>query len=289
MRKRIIFYGFLIFLAAGIFYYRPYFENLYLLSKERIEELGLNPLSSVHQTAQKIVSAPPPLTSAEDSAGAHLTQKGVIGLTNDERKNNGRKPLRENSELHAAAEKKAQDILAKQYFAHETPDGKGPEYFVSSAGYSYIMIGENLALGNFADDRALVAGWMASPGHRENILRPQFQEIGVAVARGDYEGKTTWVAVQEFGAPSSICPAADAGLKTSIDAKTKEIDDLAKELKDRKGEMNNMSARSLADGEAIEEYNILVSQYKALAAKTKTLIQKYNAEVETFNNCVKNF
>ena len=169
------------------------------------------------------------------------------------------------------------------------PDGQGPDYFVSSAGYSYITIGENLALGNFAGDQALVDAWMASPGHRENILRPQFQEIGVAVLKGTYEGQSTWVAVQEFGTPLSVCPAADASLKSAIDSDTKQIDKLAGEIKDKQTEIKNMSPRDSSYGQAIDDYNALVNQYNLLVSKTKSLIQDYNSEVQRYNDCVKSF
>jgi uncharacterized protein YkwD len=215
-RKRIIGVIILILLVAGFFYWRPYLETFYALSKQKILDLGNNPLASLADTARKEISAPPPLRSGEDSPGAVLTRSGVIAFTNEERRNNGGTALKEDVRLDAAAEKKAQDILDKQYFEHVSAEGHGPDYFVSSAGYDYIIIGENLALGNFLSDQDLVGAWMNSPGHRENILRPQFREIGVAVVRGAYEGKSAWVAVQEFGTPKGICPAADEGLKRTV-------------------------------------------------------------------------
>ena len=63
-----------------------------------------------------------------------------------------------------------------------------------------------------------MTAWMNSPGHRANILNPHFQEIGVAVGKGMYEGHETWIAVQSFGMPLSACPASDANLKIKIDA-----------------------------------------------------------------------
>ena len=288
-RKRIFIYGLLILLAAGVFYYHPYLENLYLLSRERIQDLNFNPLSSLAETAQKEISAPPPLRAEKESARSFLTQKGVIGLTNEERKKNEKKILIESSELDRAAEKKARDIFEKQYFAHVSPSGNGPDYFVSASGYQYITIGENLALGNFADDQELVAAWVASPGHRENILREQFQEIGVAVVRGNFEGNSTWIAVQEFGAPLSACPEADAGLKRRIDTNTAEISQLSGELGDKLSAIKSTSPRDPDYGRMADGYNTLVGEYNALVAKTKGLIESYNSQVNKYNTCVKRF
>jgi uncharacterized protein YkwD len=288
-RKRIFIYGCLILLAAGVFYYRPYLENLYLISKNKIENFGPASLNSVANSIPKNISAPPPLKEEKDSVNAHLTQKGVIDLTNEQRKDNKQKALKENTQLDAAAEKKAKDILAKQYFEHISPEGQGPDYFVSSAGYDYITIGENLALGNFADDLDLVTAWMNSPGHRENILRSSFQEIGVAVIKGVYEGKSSWVAVQEFGTPSSVCEEADAALKSKIDGNTKEIDQMTSDLKSKKSAMDGANPRSASYGQAVDSYNALVSRYNALAGKTKDLIRDYNSEVQRYNDCIKSY
>jgi hypothetical protein len=81
------------------------------------------------------------------------------------------------------------DMLAKRYFAHVSPDGIRPFTWVRANGYRYRIVGENLALG-YRSGQATVAGWMGSPGHRENILQRGFNEVGIAVAesspsRGD--------------------------------------------------------------------------------------------------------
>lgn len=288
MRKRIFIYGILILAAAGVFWGRPYIENFYLLSKAKIQDLAAGG-ASLEEAAQKSISAPPPLRAEKESPRAFLTQKGVIGLTNVERHDNGQKPLGENTELDAAAFKKAQDILARQYFDHVNPDGHGPDWFVSSAGYEYVTIGENLALGNFADDRELVDAWMASPGHRENILRPQFREIGVAVVKGIYEGRPTWVAVQEFGAPLSVCPAADESLKKEISANMDEIETLGARLKEERARLKDMGPRSDAYGQAVDDFNALVEKYNSLVSDTKGLVEKYNNQVNRYNACVKSF
>ena len=67
----------LILLAAGVFYYRPYIENLYLQSKEKVQDSVISPLSLIQKEAQKDILAPPPLKSEKESAQSFLTQKGV--------------------------------------------------------------------------------------------------------------------------------------------------------------------------------------------------------------------
>ena len=57
---------------------------------------------------------------------------------------------------------------------------------------------------------------MASPGHRANILNSRFIDIGVAVKEGEYQGKETWLAVQEFGEPLSDCPSPSTDLRFQL-------------------------------------------------------------------------
>jgi uncharacterized protein YkwD len=125
-----------------------------------------------------------PLRSNENNTTAQLDAEGVIALTNQERRNGGVGKLTANTKLTKAAEMKLKDMFDRQYFEHISPDGKGPSYLAQKAGYEYIVIGENLALGNFKNDAALVQAWMDSPGHRENILNYRYSEIGVAVGQG---------------------------------------------------------------------------------------------------------
>ena len=134
--------------------------------------------------------------------------------------------LLENTKLDQSAELKAQDMLKNQYFAHTSPSGMAVGNLAEKVGYEFIAIGENLALGNFENDEALVQAWMDSPGHRANILNSRYQEIGVAVLKGVFEGRTTWLAVQHFGLPLSVCPSPQEGVKLTIDANQNKIDEI---------------------------------------------------------------
>ncbi|MEK7516851.1 MAG: CAP domain-containing protein [Patescibacteria group bacterium] len=250
-------------------------------------------LAQVKETAdlliaeiQKEVLAPPPLRAPKESRSAFLTHAGTVAETNARRRENGLSPLAENAKLNAAAAAKVQDMFEKQYFEHVSPTGKDAGDLATEAGYQYILVGENLALGNFENDRALVDAWMASPGHRENILNNRYQEIGVAVAKGMFEGKSTWLAVQEFGLPTSACLQPDAALRDRIDANNDQLDRWREELDARRAELDAMRPKR---GEEynwkLEEYNSLVAAYNALLEETKGFIAEYNAQVKASNAC----
>jgi uncharacterized protein YkwD len=107
----------------------------------------------------------------------------ILAAMNDERATRGLTPLTLNPRLTAAASDRANDMFAKRYFAHVSPDGIEPFTWVRQRGYRYRTIGENLALG-YRSGGAVVDGWMHSPGHRANILQRSFDEVGIAVADG---------------------------------------------------------------------------------------------------------
>src|SRR3989338_1224480 len=117
--------------------------------------------------------------------------------------------LRINPVLENAARLKAEDMAVRSYFAHYSPDGKSPWYWFTLAGYNFIYAGENLAV-HFDDSVAVNIAWMNSPKHRENILNGRFTEIGVATARGVYQGRETVFVVQLFGRPKATIASAQA-------------------------------------------------------------------------------
>jgi len=138
---------------------------------------------------------------------------GVLtDLTNSQRQQNNLSPLATNPLLVQAAELKAQDMAAKSYFSHQSPDGKTPWSWLEQAGYGYLYAGENLAV-NFADSQDIEQAWMDSASHRSNILNSHFTEIGVATAEGVYNGHKTIFVVQFFGRPAT---AEAAGAKAVI-------------------------------------------------------------------------
>jgi hypothetical protein len=141
---------------------------------------------------------------------ANVSIDELVTLTNQKRAEAGLSPLTLNSQLSQAASLKAQDMLAKNYWAHNAPDGTTPWYFIRSAGYEYTYAGENLARGFSTANEALNA-WMASPGHRDNILSPHYKDIGFAVQVGTLTGDETVLIVEEFGSQSGGTAAVGSG------------------------------------------------------------------------------
>lgn len=133
---------------------------------------------------------------------ANISPSEVIRLTNIQRSANGLSVLTENASLNGAALAKGQDMLAKGYWAHFAPDGTSPWSFFLKFGYKYKYAGENLAR-DFQDASSAVNAWMNSPSHRENILNPNYREIGIGVVEGSLSGADTTIIVQFFGAPLS--------------------------------------------------------------------------------------
>jgi uncharacterized protein YkwD len=132
----------------------------------------------------------------------------VIALTNAERQNVGDQVLVENAKLNAAAQAKAEDMATRGYFSHVGPDGKEPWTWIKESGYAYRFAGENLAV-RFENSSDVVNAWMASPTHKANIVKSAYQEIGVGVAQGIYEGSPATFVVQYFGTkPGSLAAAS---------------------------------------------------------------------------------
>ena len=131
-----------------------------------------------------------------------ITAGNIVALTNESRQEFSVSALTENQILDKAAQAKADDMLAKGYFAHNTPDGHTPWDFITAAGYSYLMAGENLAV-NFTEAESVETAWMNSPGHKANILNKNFQDIGIGISQGTYQGHTAIFVVQEFGLPAA--------------------------------------------------------------------------------------
>jgi len=122
----------------------------------------------------------------------------VLRLVNVERERVGLSPVTHNQTLEDQATQYACEMIYYDFFAHENPvTGTSLDDRAAEFGYDYLMIGENLAAGQ-SSPAQVMADWMASEGHRANILQGQFTELGVGVRTGG-EFQTYWV--QEFGRP----------------------------------------------------------------------------------------
>src|SRR3990167_3835487 len=127
-----------------------------------------------------------------------MTSEQLLTLLNQKRQENGLPLLSFSPELAAAAKNKANDMLFKNYWAHNSPDGKTPWEFFKEAGYSYVYAGENLARG-FNTSLDVTNAWMASSSHKANILSSNYSDVGFAVVTGNLGGEDTVLVVEELG------------------------------------------------------------------------------------------
>jgi uncharacterized protein YkwD len=138
------------------------------------------------------------------SSPAHAQQKKVkidlpllVELHNKERAKEKLGALKVNAKLTAAAELHAKWMAENEKLSHEGADGSDPAKRVKDQGYLFERIGENVAQGQKNSTIAMKA-WMDSPHHKENILKPEFTEIGVACKISE-SGEPYWAA--DFGTP----------------------------------------------------------------------------------------
>lgn len=127
-----------------------------------------------------------------------ITIDEVVRLTNEQRVSQGLPPLRYSESLADAARRKAANMFAENYWAHNSPSGISPWHWFQEAGYQYTHAGENLAKDFGSTDR-MIQAWMNSPTHRDNIVSSQYNEIGLAVVPGTLLGQDTVLVVQLFG------------------------------------------------------------------------------------------
>jgi uncharacterized protein YkwD len=117
-------------------------------------------------------------------------ERRIYHLTNEERRKNHLPPLDKDDALVATSRAHSDDMLARNFFSHVNPDGKAPNDRIAPA-YSRTMArtGENIWSGHGYDysnsklmARVIVDSWMASPGHRANLLNPNYTHLGVGVS-----------------------------------------------------------------------------------------------------------
>ncbi len=140
---------------------------------------------------------------------ASVVDSVLVDLTNTDRAAYNLGTLTINEQLKAAAQAKANDMAAKSYFAHTSPEGLDSWHWFKTAGYDFKSAGENLAV-DFSDSADVERAWMNSPSHRDNILNGKYTEVGIATAAGTYQGHPTTFVVTMFGTPrtSSVASAS---------------------------------------------------------------------------------
>jgi uncharacterized protein YkwD len=152
----------------------------------------------------------PPCANANvaPSAGNLPTVRAaVLCLHNRERSARGLAPLREHRRLRKAAESHASDMVAGGYFSHDAPSGEDMVDRILGTGYARgagWSLGENIGYGTgpLATAAQIHRAWMRSPGHKANIVKAQFREIGVGIALGapvDAQGLAGATYTADFG------------------------------------------------------------------------------------------
>jgi uncharacterized protein YkwD len=219
-----------------------------------------------------------------------ISNSDIIILTNNERQKAGVKTLKENSLLDKIAKERLEDMFNQGYFEHVSPQGISVSDIAKTDGYSYVLIGENIALGNFSSSKELVVAWMESTGHKENILNPSFSEIGVYAKAGSYNGTEMIIGVQVFGKSTSSCTYPDANLKTKIEAEISQVNDFVATgkiyLQDIQAMEPVSSANSVVYNNKVSEYNVLVREIDALYTDIKKITDTYNAQIKAYNSCI---
>lgn len=271
--------------------------------------IGFFIFKNFYQKAE--IDVPGPLSGPTRSIRAEkLDSNEIIKWTNFYRNQNGFSSLSQNSQLEEASKKRALDMFEKQYFAHTSPTGEGAADLVKAEGYQYKIIGENLALGDFKDEKELVDAWMASPGHRANILNPGYKEIGVASKLDQFNNRLTWISVQIFATKAPQCTAPSTQLKKEIEDK-KSLLDTASKLYQEGAELINQGNEKIKQGNAIyqatgdrQQAQVFwtdgenlqssgqgkIDQAKNLEKSTSdlsSLSDQYNKQVQIYNQCIK--
>ena len=149
-------------------------------------------------------AAPPdhgcPNAREQPARDVDAAERATLCLLNAERRARGLRPLRPDPKLRVAALRHSTDMVERDFLEHVNPDGVGHHERIVATGYRLhpggFATGENLASGRAGETSTpavVVYGWMHSPGHRRNVLRPDFEEIGIGIvpnAQGGGPGAT---------------------------------------------------------------------------------------------------
>lgn len=207
----------------------------------------------------------PTLIQINKTGGMAAVLPAVLSsLTNEERQDQKLKILAINENLNKVAEMKAKDMATLGYFAHVSPQGKTPWYWIEKAGYQYQYAGENLAI-NFNDSKDVTNAWMNSPTHKANIVKGKYTEIGTGVAVGVFEGRETIFVAQVYANPMP-----KVLLPTEI----------------KKTDVKKITAKAI-DVKKVETKNVLGAETETLTSVQKpTFIQKIFASPRNNTNMI---
>jgi uncharacterized protein YkwD len=161
------------------------------MSKSTSPLLALFCIFSIMACGMSSSAQLPPATGAVNGAPAQLVrmEERVRQRINEMRREHGLDPLQSSSELAHLAREHSRRMAEENFFAHVDPEGRSLIDRLREAGIDYRAAAENISSSTNVPDPVdfAVNGWMESPGHRANILRPEFNATGVGIWR---EGDT---------------------------------------------------------------------------------------------------
>jgi uncharacterized protein YkwD len=161
----------------------------------RSDHVSMRRITHLTVLAAALAVASPIGLAGPAAATGTTPQARVVALVNAARATAGCAPLRVNAQLTRAAQAHSADMVKRHYFAHDTPAGVTPWTRIARAGYPRASLAENIAAGQRTADE-VVKAWLASPGHRANILNCRFRSVGTGLAKG---GSYGYYWTQDFG------------------------------------------------------------------------------------------
>lgn len=276
-------------LVAGYFLYKQQSQlSPSPVSVPSTQEVKGESVTSTSQTSSSITSTE--YTKKNSTKHLAISRANIIWFTNYERVKAGLNPLREVSSLDNSSFKKNEDMFAFQYFDHtrKSNPSTGFDTFIDQEKYSFIKIGENLAMGDFSSSAEIVTAWMKSPAHRKNILDPNYKEIGVSVQYGTMNSKEVLLATQHFGNPRSSCPTVSQSSQEAIGGLKTTVVQLQEAIATQQKDITSEHALLDPNYESlVVRYNQLVETYNTTIAELGRLVKSYNNQVARFDNCVR--
>jgi hypothetical protein len=206
----------------------------------------------------------------------------IVELTNEERLDKAVPTLRHNTLLDETARRKAQDMVENEYFAHDSPEGVEPWHWFDEVGYNYVHAGENLAI-YFDESEEVVEAWMESPLHKQNILKNEYTEIGVAAIEGTYKGYDTVFVVQHFGTPAQPTPKDDRVVTVAENITSQDEGTELPVMSTPKPAVNTVTVQSTPETKiANEVQGTSDTEAKSVTEKVVAPVTAYPAETLTY-------
>ncbi|MCR4256396.1 MAG: CAP domain-containing protein, partial [Candidatus Uhrbacteria bacterium] len=177
--------------------------------------IGFSLLLIAFKGAAVVVPFAVAIVTHADETVIPITPTTVIELSNRVRASLELPPLVTDERLSQAAQAKADDMAKRGYFAHASLDGSTALDRIRQTGYPTRYAAENLAV-HFMTALDVQRGWMNSPSHRSILLDERYEDSGVGVAYGFYEGRETTFVVHLFGTQTEgVAPESEPRLVTN--------------------------------------------------------------------------